>query len=134
MVVVARINHLVMTVLEAAGFGYTDIVHEVTATMKISEAYAKIVRRGEILLEGWTDVQGMVAYWKSVDPVGDEEQGQKSGDAVYAEENARKADAPKVVDGASALKYGVLEWNFVVRGSAQSVVNTHHLVLQEGLR
>lgn len=45
-----------MRVREAVGFDYTDIVNAVTATMKISEACGKIVRPGEILLEGWMDV------------------------------------------------------------------------------
>lgn len=44
-----------MRVLEAVGFGYTDIAHEVTATTEISEAYAKSVRQGKKLLEGSTD-------------------------------------------------------------------------------
>jgi len=75
----------------------------------------------------------MDAHWMSADQVWDEEEEQNFGDSVFAEEIERKAGAAVVADEASTWKYGVLETNFAEWDSAQLVVNTFHLVLQEGL-
>lgn len=114
----AWINRPVGRVREVGRFGYAGIVHEVTASIEISEACGKIVHLGEMLPQGRMEVKRMIAYWVVVDLGGDEEQGGSLGDSVWAEEIARKACAAAVVDEASAWKRGVLETSFAERGSA----------------